>query len=82
MPGHYEKALKKKLPAAQAKATNRTPTTMHKTPHQRSEAKKRGKQDLAKAHGGVSQQRDMKGKGTSGLKRLKKKKLFKFGKKY
>ena len=65
MPGHYEKALKKKLPAAQAQPTNRTPTTQHKTPHQRSEAKKRGYRDIARIHGS-ERKTNRKGKGVKG----------------
>ena len=57
----------KKLPAAQNKPSYRVPTTQHKTPYQRSEAKKRGYEDIADTHGSS---RVVEGKNKGGFKRL------------
>ena len=67
MPKKKYEQKAKKLPAAQNKPSYRVPTTQHKTPYQRSEAKKRGYEDIADAHGSA---RVVKGKNKGDFKRL------------
>ena len=67
MPKKKYEQKAKKLPAAQNKPSYRVPTTQHKTPYQRSEAKKRGYEDIGDAHGS---ERVTKGKNKGGFKRL------------
>ena len=64
MPGHYEKALKKKLPAAQT--SNKKPAPLQaKHSLDRKKAKQRGYDDIARTHGS-ERRTDRKGKGVKG----------------
>ena len=67
MPKKKYEQKAKKLPAAQNKSSYRVPTSQHKTPYQRSEAKKRGYEDIGDAHGSA---RVTKGKNKGDFKRL------------
>lgn len=64
MPGHYEKALKKKLPAAQTSDKKPAPLQA-KHSLDRKKAKQRGYDDIAKAHGS-ERSMTLSGKGKRG----------------